>query len=88
MVTLAIVTIETSPFCPILMNRKALVVGINTYTYLTPLNAPAVDANAISDRLEQDGEFRVIRVPEAITQSDDGVKWTQVVGQFRGISKL
>ncbi|MGP1385164.1 MAG: nSTAND1 domain-containing NTPase [Thainema sp.] len=53
------------------MNRKALVVGINTYTHLHSLNAPAADANAIADRLEQDGDFGVIRVPEAITQQHD-----------------
>ncbi len=60
------------------MNRKALVVGINTYTYLAPLNAPAADANAIADRLEQDGEFRVVRLPEAITQENGEERIPQV----------
>ena len=50
------------------MIRDALVVGINTYQYsdLANLNAPAEDAEAIAKRLEQDGDFRVWRLPEAI----------------------
>ena len=51
------------------MTRTALVVGINTYTHFKPLKAPAVDAEDIAQRLEQDGEFRVTRLPEAISQN-------------------
>jgi hypothetical protein len=48
------------------MSRDALVVGINIYKHLSPLKSPATDAEAIAQRLEQDGEFRVVRLPEAI----------------------
>ena len=48
------------------MSRDALIVGLNNYTNLSNLNAPAVDAEAIAQRLEQHGEFRVWRLPEAI----------------------
>ena len=51
------------------MSRDALVVGLNTYTYLRKLNAPAEDAEAIARCLEQQGEFRVWRLPEAIENS-------------------
>ncbi len=53
------------------MNRVALVVGINSYKYFQPLKAPATDAEAIAQRLEQAGEFRVIRMPEAIAQENE-----------------
>ncbi len=46
------------------MSRDALVVGINTYQSLNPLKAPAADAEAIAQRLQQKGEFRVWRSPE------------------------
>jgi hypothetical protein len=52
------------------MTRVALVVGINTYTHFPDLKAPAADAEAIAQRLEQDGEFKVIRLPEAIDQAE------------------
>ncbi|HEY9603194.1 MAG TPA: pentapeptide repeat-containing protein [Allocoleopsis sp.] len=50
------------------MSRDALVVGINTYQYsgLANLKAPSEDAEAIAQRLEQEGEFNVWRLPEAI----------------------
>ena len=50
------------------MSRDALVVGINTYQYsgLANLQAPSKDAEAIAQRLEQDGDFNVWRLPEAI----------------------
>jgi len=51
------------------MSRDALIVGLNTYTYLRKLNAPAEDAEAIARCLEQQGEFRVWRLPEAIENS-------------------
>ncbi len=52
------------------MSKDALVVGINTYQYsgLANLQAPAKDAEAIAQRLEQDGEFNVWRLPEAISR--------------------
>jgi uncharacterized caspase-like protein len=52
------------------MVRTALVVGINSYNHFRDLKAPAQDAEAISQRLRQDGEFQVIRLPEALTQTD------------------
>ena len=53
------------------MSRDALIVGINSYKHLSPLKAPALDAEAIAQRLEQDGEFqKVIRLPEAIQEAD------------------
>ncbi|HEY9800844.1 MAG TPA: caspase family protein [Leptolyngbyaceae cyanobacterium] len=56
------------------MNRDALVVGINQYPFLkdTPtskaknLVTPANDAEAIAQRLEEYGGFRVRRLPERI----------------------
>ena len=47
------------------MNRDALVVGINTYSYeyLNNLKAPARDAEAIAQLLEKDGDFKVTRLP-------------------------
>jgi uncharacterized protein YjbI with pentapeptide repeats len=51
------------------MARDALVVGINRYQYqgLPNLNSPALDAEAIAVLLEQYGDFRVTRLPEAIS---------------------
>jgi uncharacterized protein YjbI with pentapeptide repeats len=51
------------------MARDALVVGINCYQYsgLPNLNSPALDAEAIAALLEQYGDFRVTRLPEAIS---------------------
>ncbi|GAB4377930.1 MAG: hypothetical protein Kow00121_28710 [Elainellaceae cyanobacterium] len=46
--------------------RDALVVGINTYQALPSLKAPATDAEAIANRLQTDGEFRVHRLPEVV----------------------
>ncbi|NJL84534.1 MAG: AAA family ATPase [Chloroflexaceae bacterium] len=50
------------------MSRDALVVGINRYTdsHLANLTAPAEDAEAIARVLEEYGDFRVGRYPEAI----------------------
>ena len=54
------------------MSRDALIVGINSYQYLPALKAPASDAEAIAQRLEQDGDFHKIqRLPEAIEQTDE-----------------
>jgi hypothetical protein len=51
------------------MARDALIVGINRYQYqgLPNLNSPALDAEAIAVLLEQYGDFRVTRLPEAIS---------------------
>ena len=48
------------------MSRDALVVGINSYDRLNPLNAPAGDAEAIAQLLTNFGDFRVRRLPEAV----------------------
>ncbi|MEM9219904.1 MAG: caspase family protein [Cyanobacteria bacterium P01_F01_bin.150] len=54
------------------MSRDALIVGINRYQYFSPLKAPSIDAEAIAQRLEQDGEFqKVVRLPEAIRTEGD-----------------
>lgn len=55
------------------MSRVALVVGINTYRYdgLRDLKAPAEDAEAIAQRLEKYGDFKVIRLPEAINPTNN-----------------
>ena len=49
------------------MVRTALVIGINHYIHFGPerqLQAPARDAELIARRLEQDGFWNVIRLPE------------------------
>lgn len=48
------------------MSRDALVVGVNTYQYLPRLQAPARDTEAIAQRLQTYGEFRVHRLPEVV----------------------
>ena len=48
------------------MSRDALVVGINTYKFMSSLQAPASDAEAIAQQLHTYGEFRVHRLPEVI----------------------
>jgi hypothetical protein len=48
------------------MSRDALIVGINNYQYLPPLQAPANDAESVARCLESFGEYRVARMPEAI----------------------
>ncbi|MCG8366599.1 MAG: pentapeptide repeat-containing protein [Pseudanabaenales cyanobacterium] len=68
------------------MSRDALIVGINSYKHLSPLKAPALDAEAIAQRLEQDGEFqKVIRLPEAV-QEADGKK--PVVSKIHTVSQI
>lgn len=50
------------------MRRDALIVGINHYKYLPDLKAPALDAEAIAQRLGEDGDFNTLyRLPERIT---------------------
>ncbi|MGF1535356.1 MAG: caspase family protein, partial [Elainellaceae cyanobacterium] len=60
------------------MNRVALVVGVNTYSHFNKLSAPAEDAEAIAQRLEQDGEFKVIRLPEALSRDAEGDRTPKV----------
>jgi len=68
------------------MSRDALVVGINTYSYLPQLKAPAADAEAIAQRLEQDGDFRkVVRLPEAIAQGDEN---RSVISAKQAVSQI
>ncbi len=55
------------------MSRDALVVGINQYQVLPTLRAAAVDAEAIAQRLSQNGEFRVQRLPEIIVPAGASV---------------
>ena len=50
------------------MSRDALVVGINTYHHLPGLQAPANDAESVARCLENWGECRVLRMPEAVRQ--------------------
>jgi uncharacterized caspase-like protein len=47
-------------------SRQALIVGINQYTRLNLLSLPATDAEAIAQILEQQGDFRITRLPEAV----------------------
>jgi hypothetical protein len=55
-------------------DRIALVIGINTYDHdrIPPLTSPAADAEAIARRLETDGDFKVYRLPEAISTDGEG----------------
>lgn len=64
------------------MSRDALVVGINTYGWggLENLQSPAEDAEAIAQRLEQYGDFRVRRLPDfhdPFNNNDRRVAWHQ-----------
>ncbi|ASC69186.1 Pentapeptide repeats containing protein [Halomicronema hongdechloris C2206] len=61
------------------MSRNALIVGINPYHHLTPLKAPATDAEAIAQRLEGEGEFRVKRLPEVVPDGKPTVSQQAVV---------
>ncbi len=72
------------------MSRDALVVGISTYAHLSALSAPAEDAEAIAQRLEQDGDFRKVqRLPEAIKPcgNDGGDQKRSVVAKTLAVSQ-
>ncbi len=58
------------------MNRNALVVGINTYSYknLNNLKSPAQDAEAVAELLEKYGDFKVTRLPVVEDEENDTVK--------------
>lgn len=66
------------------MSRDALVVGISTYHCLPSLNAPSHDAEAIAQRLQTDGGFRVVRMPEIVQagQSRIGFKTHVTVAEL------
>ena len=48
------------------MTRDALIVGINQYQELPELNAPAADAQAVAELLQEYGEFKTRRMPEVV----------------------
>jgi Caspase domain len=54
------------------MSREALVVGINQYDHLSKLKAPAEDAEAIAQVLNQHGKFQIRRLPEVV--KDDSLQ--------------
>ncbi|OKH52860.1 hypothetical protein NIES2101_13510 [Calothrix sp. HK-06] len=58
------------------MSRDAVVVGINTYTYpsLSPLTAPAEDAEVIAQLLEKYGDFKVKRLPAVKDKQSDTIR--------------
>ncbi|TVQ07508.1 MAG: hypothetical protein EA368_14100 [Leptolyngbya sp. DLM2.Bin27] len=61
------------------MSRDALVVGVNTYQNLPSLQAPAQDAESVARCLENFGECRVVRLPEAITHQQPVISQRGVV---------
>lgn len=61
------------------MSRDALVVGINSYEYLRPLQSPAKDAEAIAQMLSTYGDFQVWRLPESIKSGSPQVSQTAKV---------
>ncbi|MEW6497667.1 MAG: caspase family protein, partial [Cyanobacteriota bacterium] len=58
------------------MLRDALVVGINTYRCegLQNLRSPADDAEAIAQKLQEYGEFRIWRLPEFLDPFEDNAR--------------
>jgi uncharacterized protein YjbI with pentapeptide repeats/energy-coupling factor transporter ATP-binding protein EcfA2 len=56
------------------MSRDALVVGINTYDRLKSLNAPAADGEAITQILQQSGEFQVTRLPAVKDKENETIR--------------
>ncbi|MCW5314416.1 hypothetical protein GTQ43_11535 [Nostoc sp. KVJ3] len=56
------------------MSRDALVVGINMYDRLKSLNAPAADAEAIAQILQQYGEFQVTRLPAVKDKENETIR--------------
>ncbi|WP_421658094.1 caspase family protein [Leptothermofonsia sp. ETS-13] len=55
------------------MSRDALVVGISAYQWLPNLSAPAQDAEAIAQRLQSSGDFRVTRMPDIIQRGQSRI---------------
>jgi len=68
------------------MARVALVVGINQYQHFHDLSAPAKDAEAIAQRLQTDGEFKVIRLPEALLKTGSR-RFRATVGESSGVTQ-
>ncbi|MEI2577242.1 nSTAND1 domain-containing NTPase [Scytonema sp. PRP1] len=66
------------------MSRDALVVGINSYiNKRMTLKAPAKDAEAIAQLLEQYGDFKVKRLPEVTDKENNTIK----VGEKTDVTK-
>ena len=63
------------------MSRDALVVGINAYSHLPRLSAPAQDAEAIAQLLLQYGDFQVRRLPEVVSNQQIQVGTATAVTQ-------
>ncbi len=55
------------------MSRNALFVGINCYQDEKLPNLSASDAEAIASVLEQYGDFKVWRLPEAIEKENSSI---------------
>lgn len=68
------------------MSRDALIVGINRYSHLNPLQAPARDAEAIAQILYHNSDFnKIIRLPEII-QTVEGKK-QPIIGSQKSVSR-
>jgi HEAT repeat protein/energy-coupling factor transporter ATP-binding protein EcfA2 len=70
------------------MSRDALVVGINNYPKLNPLQKPAQDAEAIAQLLETYGDFRVRRLPEMIEDNKRRIDPNPPTEQLVTVEKL
>ncbi len=68
------------------MARVALVVGINRYQHFHDLSVPAKDAEAIAQRLQADGEFKVIRLPEALLKTGSR-RFRATVSESSGVTQ-
>lgn len=55
------------------MSRDAVVIGINEYNNLSPLNKPANDAEAIGELLKTQGDFKVTYLPGKLCIDNRGV---------------
>lgn len=55
------------------MSRDAVVIGINEYNNLSPLNKPANDAEAIGELLKTQGDFKVTYLPGKLCIDNSGV---------------
>lgn len=56
------------------MDRQALVVGINEYSHLHRLNAPAEDAEAIAQLLQAWGKFKIWRLSEVKDKENNATR--------------
>jgi WD40 repeat protein len=66
------------------MSRDALVVGINTYQsdQLRNLKSPSQNAEAIAQRLEKHGDFRVIRLPTVTDKENKSFRTGDIQKKF------